>query len=178
MNRRSQARVRFLRWPEHAEERTWCRQNRVPRILLVDTGQQPPEPFDMYEDWVRPPISNEDLSVRVQTLVSRQQEYNRPQVDPHGSLSYHGKRLNISPTQVDLILCLVRSFSELVLRSALMSCLPGDGRSDSRNVLDLHMARLRRKLGPIGLTIRTVWGCGYVLEPHDVAAAVPDRRAV
>lgn len=166
-----------FRWPEHAEERSWCRQNRVPRILLVNTGQCPPEPVDLYEDWVRPPISNEDLSVRVQTLVSRQLEYDRPQVDPHGSLTYHGKRLNISPTQVDLSLCLVRSFSKLVLRGALANCLPGDGRSGSRNVLDLHMARLRRKLAPVGLTIRTVWGCGYVLEPHDAAVADLSRRA-
>ena len=34
----------------------------------------------------------------------------------------------------------------------------------SRNALDLHIKRLRRRIQPLGLSIRTAWGRGYILE--------------
>lgn len=69
-----------------------------------------------------------------------------------------------------------------MLRATLADCPPGDGgTTDRRNVLDLHMGRLRKKhMGrlrkkfvPIGLSIRTVWGCGYVLECEDTTLVLP-----
>ncbi len=162
--------VRLLRWPQHSDERDWCHANRVPRILLVEPGHTPPALADVYEDWIRPPVPPADLQIRVHALQARRRLYNRPQVDPHGGLVFQGQRLAISPTQVDLTTCLVRSYGELVLRATLADCLPGGcGTTDRRNVLDLHMGRLRKKLAPLGLSIRTVWGCGYVLECEDAA---------
>lgn len=171
--------VRLLRWPQHAEERAWCHDHRIPRILLVESGQEPPELVDVYEDWVRPPVPPEDLQIRVRALARRRRAFNRPQVDPHGSLIYQGQRLAISPTQVDLTSCLVRSFGDLVLRAVLAECLPGAEQTVvRRNVLDLHIGRLRRKIAPLGLNIRTVWGCGYILEPEDVAVRPAERSRV
>ncbi len=171
--------VRLLRWPQHAEERAWCHDHRIPRILLIEPGQQPPELADVYEDWIRPPVPPEDLQIRVRALALRRRAYNRPQVDPHGSLAYQGQRLSISPTQVDLTSCLVRTYGGLVLRAVLAECLPGAEQiALRRNVLDLHIGRLRRKIAPLGLNIRTIWGCGYILEPEDVAAcAIEHSRA-
>ena len=172
--------VRLLRWPQHAEERAWCHDHKVPRILLIEPGVVPPELADVYEDWVRPPVPPADLQTRVRALSLRRRAFNRPEVDPHGTFLYRGERLSITPTQVDLSSRLVRSFGELVLRASLTDCLPGGERSAvRRNVLDLHIGRLRRKIAALELTIRTVWGCGYVLEPADLAtcAAEHPRRS-
>ena len=178
MSGHTNADVRLLRWPQHAEERAWCHRQLIPRILLVDHGHRPPDLADVFEDWVRPSVPPEDLQVRARTLASRRQAFNLPEVDLHGSISYRGRRLSISPTQVDLTTCLVRSFGELVLRATLADCLPGGSDAlDRRNVLDLHMGRLRRKLTPLGLSIRTVWGCGYVLEADGAPAPDADSRA-
>lgn len=160
--------VKLLRWPQHAQERAWCHEHRIARILLIEPGQFPPEHVDVYEDWVRPPVPPEDLEVRARVLASRRQNFNRPEVDPHGILIYQDQRLAISPTQVDLASCLIRNFGQPVLRAALVDCLPGAAQtSPRRNVLDLHIGRLRRKIAPTGLTIRTIWGCGYLLEALD-----------
>jgi DNA-binding response OmpR family regulator len=35
----------------------------------------------------------------------------------------------------------------------------------TRNALDVHMLRLRRRLEPLGLEVRTVRSRGYVLQP-------------
>jgi DNA-binding winged helix-turn-helix (wHTH) protein len=169
--------VRLLRWPQQAAERAWCHERQVPRILLIEAGLQPPELVDVYEDWIRPPVPAEDLQIRVRALASRRRRFNHPEVDPHGSLLYKGQRLSISPTQVDLIACLVRNFGELVLRASLADCLPGAQTAVQRNVLDLHIGRLRRKLEPIGLSIRTVWGCGYALEAERVSRLDVEQRS-
>jgi DNA-binding response OmpR family regulator len=34
----------------------------------------------------------------------------------------------------------------------------------TRNALDLHMMRVRQRINALGLTVRTVWGRGYVLD--------------
>ena len=157
--------VRLLRWPQHAEERAWCHDRRIPRILLVEHGHRPPDLVVVYEDWVRPSVPPEDLQIRQQALAGRRRAFNRPEVDLHGSLVYRDRRLSISPTQVDLVSCLVRDFGDIVLRTTLADCLPGGSDAPAcRNVLDLHIGRLRRKIAPMGLSIRTVWGCGYLLE--------------
>jgi DNA-binding response OmpR family regulator len=48
-----------------------------------------------------------------------------------------------------------------------------------RNALDVHMLRLRRRIAPVGLAIKTVRSRGYLLEADSEAAAdvaVDDRR--
>jgi DNA-binding winged helix-turn-helix (wHTH) protein len=42
------------------------------------------------------------------------------------------------------------------------------GSAPGRNVLDVHVLRLRRRLAPLGLAIRTVRSRGYMLERADV----------
>ncbi|HEX2272971.1 MAG TPA: helix-turn-helix domain-containing protein, partial [Acidimicrobiales bacterium] len=40
------------------------------------------------------------------------------------------------------------------------------GQAPGRNALDVHILRLRRRLRPLGLAIRTVRSRGYLLEPE------------
>ena len=51
----------------------------------------------------------------------------------------------------------------------LQDRLPDRLGSSSCNALDLHIMRLRRRIAPLGLSIRTVWRLGYLIE----AAGVP-----
>ncbi|MCA1842891.1 MAG: helix-turn-helix domain-containing protein [Actinobacteria bacterium] len=61
---------------------------------------------------------------------------------------------------------LVVRFGAVVGRDTLRrSVWPGS--SPGRNVLDVHVLRLRRRLAPLGLAIRTVRSRGYLLERAD-----------
>ena len=42
-----------------------------------------------------------------------------------------------------------------------------------RNALDVHMLRLRRRIGPLGLAIRTVRSRGYLLEAGELQMVQP-----
>jgi DNA-binding response OmpR family regulator len=41
----------------------------------------------------------------------------------------------------------------------------------TRNALDLHMMRIRQRIASLGLTVRTVWSRGYVLDSRMEAAS-------
>jgi DNA-binding winged helix-turn-helix (wHTH) protein len=66
---------------------------------------------------------------------------------------------------------LVRRFGAVVSRDDLVAA-GWPGREPDRNALDVHVLRLRRRLQPVRLAIRTVRSRGYLLEP---AAAAQNR---
>lgn len=39
-------------------------------------------------------------------------------------------------------------------------------RDGAERTLDVHVSRLRKKLGPAGSLVATVWGVGYRLDGH------------
>lgn len=160
--------VVLVRWPAEATRRERCQELGVPRLLVVEGGAQPPVTVDVHEDWVRAPISPCDLQARIDALRARWHVNTRPHVDPHGVVRFGRHSTPVSPTATDLLECLVRQFGELVSREVLQECLPEcPGRN--RNVLDLHIMRLRKRIRPVGLVIQTVWGRGYLLEPAPTA---------
>jgi DNA-binding winged helix-turn-helix (wHTH) protein len=137
------------------------------RLLVVEGGAPAPISSDVREDWVRAPVTDDDLRARVATLRAKAGAYLLPQVDPNGVLRFSGRSITLSPSETDLLECLVRRFGLLVTREALRDCLPDRPGGASRNALDLHIMRLRRRIRPLGLAIRTVWGRGYLLDSAD-----------
>ena len=61
------------------------------------------------------------------------------------------------------MVAMLERFAAVVSREALARAGWPDG-APGRNALDVHMLRLRRRLGPLRLVIRTVRSRGYVLE--------------
>lgn len=162
--------VKLVRWPAESARRDRYRMLGVLRLLVIEGGARPPVCPDVREDWVRAPITQDDLQARIAALQARSDAHRRPCVDPHGVLRYCGRVITVSPTATDLLERLVRDFGVLVSREELRDCLPDRDGGASRNALDLHIMRVRKRIRPIGLVIRTVWGRGYLLEPSDAAA--------
>ena len=144
-------------------------------MLVIEGGVPAPVSSDVREDWVRAPVSDEDLKARVASLRAKAEAHRLPQVDPNGVLRYAGRSITVSRTETDLLECLVRQFGVLVPRETLRECLPDRPGGASRNALDLHIMRVRRRIRPLGLVVRTVWGRGYLLEATEPAPAVADR---
>ena len=59
-------------------------------------------------------------------------------------------------------------FGAVVSRSELLAAGWPEG-APGRNALDVHVLRLRRRLVPVRLAIRTVRSRGYLLEPAALA---------
>ena len=54
---------------------------------------------------------------------------------------------------------------------------PRPGTAPGRNVLDVHVLRLRRRLAPLGLAIRTVRSRGYMLEQATISEMIVQPAA-
>jgi hypothetical protein len=156
--------VIFVRWPAQIDLRSRCRKEKIPRLLVVEGGAEPPVSTDPVEDWVRPPISRDDLDARVRALQNRFDSSRVPALDPAGTLTFGTHSIVISTTQAELMKLLIERFGEVVYRNEFVHRLDTHTSTLSRNSLDLHIMRLRRRLVRIDLSIRTVWGRGYMLQ--------------
>lgn len=166
--------VKLLRWPAESARRARYKALGVLRLLVVEGGVPAPVCTDIREDWVRAPITDADLRVRVATLQAKAEAYRLPQVDPFGVLRFADRSISVSPCETDLLETLIRHFGTVVLRETLQACLPERPTGVSRNALDLHIMRLRRRIRPLGLVIRTARGRGYLLDSAErFRAAVP-----
>ena len=158
----------MVRWPAEADRRARLAERNLPRLLLLDDGAAPPEADDCLEDWVRLPASEADLRARVDGLLARGRTHLRdvPEVDIHGVMRYRDGWVALPPVEARLAEALVLRFCAVVGRDTLRrSVWPGS--SPGRNVLDVHVLRLRRRLAPLSLAIRTVRSRGYMLEPAE-----------
>lgn len=161
----------MVRWPDEADRRARLAERNLPRLLLLDDGAAPPEAPDCLEDWVRLPTSEADMRARVEGLLARGRTHRRdvPEVDAHGVMRYRHGWVALPPVEARLAGALVLRFCAVVGRDTLRrSVWPGS--SPGRNVLDVHVLRLRRRLAPLSLAIRTVRSRGYMLEPAEPAS--------
>lgn len=163
-----ETRVEFIRWPVESRRRERCRTEGIMRILVLEAGVAAPVCADIREDWVRAPISKGDLKARADALRMRSSADFVPRMDSSGVLRFRSMSVVLSPTEADLVSRLAESFAEGVDRDVLLSLLPG-GTKANRNALDLHVMRIRRRIAPLGLCVRTIWGRGYALDVDEDA---------
>jgi DNA-binding response OmpR family regulator len=160
--------VALVRWPFETRRRQELSAEGVPRLLLVDPQAPPPVVDDPIEDWVRLPVSDADVRARVDTLLRRERVQNDHQlrVDHHGVLHVGATSTPLPPVEARLMEALVNRLGVVVSREALAKAGWPDG-EPKRNVLDVRILRLRRRLDPLGLHLRTVRHRGYLLERLD-----------
>lgn len=166
--------VALVPWPGGRARREEARRHGLPRLLLVDPDASPPRVADALEDWVRLPAADADVRARIETLEGRASGRLRPRVDDHGVLRYGDAWVALSPVEARVAAALAERWGAVAGRDALMRAA-WPGRVPSRNALDVHVLRLRRRLARLGLEIRTVRSRGYLLQaaPGDRCA---DRR--
>jgi DNA-binding response OmpR family regulator len=133
---------------------------------------------DDLEDWIRVPASEEDLRNRVDGLRRRIDGglAPLPDLDEDGVLRCSGRWVSLPPVEARLMTALLERYAAVVSRDALARAGWPSG-APGRNALDVHMLRLRRRLDPLELVIRTVRSRGYLLErvPAGAVDAAPGR---
>jgi DNA-binding response OmpR family regulator len=72
-----------------------------------------------------------------------------------------GQELDLTPKEYDLLLLLASHPGWVFKREVLLQQIWGDGYDGFDRTIDNHVTRLRKKLGPMGEKIDTVWGVGY-----------------
>ncbi len=164
--------VVLVRWPHERERRELLAAEGQPRLLLVEASTEAPIPEDVLEDWIRVPADEGDVQVRIEGLRRRSGAFNArvPDLDPDGLLRLDGQWVSLPPVEARLMAALLERFGAVVSREQLAKSGWPRG-APGRNALDVHMLRLRRRIDPIGLAIKTVRSRGYLLETVSAAAA-------
>jgi DNA-binding response OmpR family regulator len=77
-----------------------------------------------------------------------------------------GVSLDLSPTEFALLHLLLRQPGRAFSRAYLIETVWGGTAIEGDRSVDNVILRLRKKLGPMGARIETVWGIGYRLQPE------------
>ncbi len=153
-----------MRWPSEGDRRRRLAEVGQPRLLLLEDGVEPPE-GDCMEDWVRVPASEADVRARIAALDRRARAHSDPDpvLDRDGVLRVGPAWVPLPPVEARLTEALLTRLNAVVSRETLARAGWPEG-APGRNALDVHVLRLRRRLAPVGLVIRTVRSRGYLLE--------------
>jgi len=163
--------VVLLRWPLEHDRRDELQRAGQPLLLLVEDGTAPPVAASDLEDWIRLPAHDGDLQARVEGLRARAARgLAAPELDLDGVLRLDGRWVSLPPVEGRLTAALLDRFGAVVSRDSLARAGWPDG-APGRNALDVHMLRLRRRVAPLALAIRTVRSRGYLLERTSVERA-------
>ena len=168
--------VVLVQWPAEEARRAELAEADRPRLLLVDSDAPAPVSTDLFEDWVRLPVGDADVRARVAGLQARVTDFGptTPTVDGDGLLRYGSKWTSIPPVESRLIAALIGRFGAVVGRDALAKAGWPD-KEPGRNALDVHVLRLRRRIEPLGLAVRTVRSRGYLLTDAESSDSVQER---
>ena len=106
----------------------------------------------------------------LQTVGNEPEQYQ----DAHLYLDFQRKiatvdmeRLRLTRKEYELLALLVQNAGEIVARGELLQRVWGYGDQIRTRTLDVHIRRLRRKLGPYAeLYIETIFGIGYSFQPY------------
>jgi DNA-binding response OmpR family regulator len=132
------------------------------------------------DDYLTKPFSPRELVARIQALLRRARPGQEPATIKAGPLvvdsgaheiTFQGRRLALTPREFDLLAFLARHPGRVLSREELLRKVWGyDYVGESRTV-DVHVRRLRAKLGEEHRIIETVLGAGYklVILPQDAA---------
>lgn len=125
------------------------------------------------DDYVTKPFSLRELAARVRAVLRRRQETTTTEsvsvfrgkhleADFDAvSIAVDGRAIRLTRREFELLRCLVENRSRVLSRDRLLERVWGYDRLIETRSVDVHIGRLRSKLGKAGQQIETVVGLGY-----------------
>jgi DNA-binding response OmpR family regulator len=149
-----------------------ARDEEVDRVIGLEVGA---------DDYLTKPFGMRELVARVRALLRRiervQQILEADRVQSGATIAYgplwldpeayratmDGQPLDLTRTEFELLHLLLRNPGRAFSRAYLLDMVWGETYVTGDRSVDNAILRLRRKLGPLGDGIETVWGVGYRL---------------
>lgn len=150
-----------------------ARAEEVDRVIGLEVGA---------DDYLTKPFGTRELVARVRALLRRQERLQEMlaadraqggvelrlgplELDPTAHLArLDGEELELTRTEFGLLHLLLRNRGRAFSRTYLRDAVWGEPSVEGDRSIDNAILRLRKKLGPLGEAIETVWGVGYRLR--------------
>jgi two-component system OmpR family response regulator len=124
------------------------------------------------DDYLAKPFDVREFEARVRSLLRRQAGLRTSRITLgalHLDLTTrqfhgHGASLDIPPRERALLELLVMRAGKVVAKEAIVQSLTSLDDMLSDNAIEQYISRLRRRIAPLGLELRTVRGIGYLLD--------------
>lgn len=126
------------------------------------------------DDYMTKPFALPELAARVRALFRRGQVGSGPR-SVHGPLEFdrsarraylNGAPLELAGREWAVLQLLLERVEKVVSKDTFIESLTGWEEELSSNAIEVYISRLRAKLEPAGIRIRTVRGFGYMLEDY------------
>jgi two-component system OmpR family response regulator len=131
------------------------------RVLGLDSGA---------DDYMVKPFEVEELVARVKALTRRNASFanlkvGELEIDRLGRRAYlKGQALDLTSREYALLLYFANGAGKTISRTALLSHVWEQSFDPGSNLIEVHISRLRDKLGEYSWMIETVRGVGYRLR--------------
>lgn len=124
------------------------------------------------DDYMAKPFDIREFEARVRSLLRRQAGLRSSTVTlaalsldlTSRQFSGHGQAMDLPPRERALLELLVMRAGKVVAKEAIVQSVTSLEDILSDNAIEQYISRLRRRLQPLGLNLRTVRGIGYLLE--------------
>ncbi len=131
------------------------------------------------DDYMAKPFAMPELTARVRALVRRSQAQTGPKI-VHGPLvldtlarraQLAGAPLELAAREWAVLEVLLARVEKIVSKESIIQAVANWGEELTSNAIEVYVSRLRAKLDPAGVKIRTVRGFGYMLEEYKESKA-------
>ena len=152
-----------------------ARQNKAAVLILTARGTQEEKirGLDLgADDYMIKPFDISEFEARVRVLLRRQAGL-RSSIVSYGTVSFDlnsrtfsagGSTLDIPARELGLLEILFMRAGKVVAKEAIIQSLTAFDDDLSANAIEQYVSRLRKRLAPHGLTVRTARGIGYYLD--------------
>jgi two-component system, OmpR family, response regulator len=162
---------------------TLCRELRtrssVPVIMLTARGEEADRVLGLEggaDDYVAKPFSSRELLARIRVQVRRSRGQAGPStqtvqvgglmIDPNNlTATFHGQELLLTGYEFTLLRVLAERAGRVMTREQLLDLAKGSAEESFDRSIDVHISRLRKKLGDDPQTpkiLKTLRGVGYM----------------
>lgn len=152
----------------------------VPVIILTarDAEEDRVKGLDLgADDYMIKPFSLPELEARVRALIRRGQCGVNPTYvcgtltfDSVGRrASINGETLDLTTRELSVLEALMSRIGWVISKEQLLERLYSYSEEASSNAIEVYIHRLRKKIEPAGVTIRTIRGLGYIIDKVNAA---------
>lgn len=132
------------------------------RVIGLDAGA---------DDYLIKPFEMAELEARVRALSRRRavphrqlQDVGALRFDPTARQLFHGDdTIEMPRRELSIFECLLSANGRLISKAALLDYAYGVGADVDETVVEVYISRIRSRLKPFGVTIKTQRGLGYQL---------------